>query len=128
MLVAIIVIFIVCWAPLLINNVLVGFGVLPDLNIDHHKHIREALHIMAYANSCVNPVVYTFMSRNFKETFTQTLCSCLRRRKRPRKNTLETGLSFHNSRTGNTCDSTVMANRDVIELSTGQYGSTLDTV
>ncbi|XP_033736677.1 QRFP-like peptide receptor [Pecten maximus] len=131
MLVAIIIIFIICWAPLLINNVLVGFKLLPDLNIDHHKHIREALHIMAYSNSCVNPVVYTFMSRNFKETFKQTLCGCLRRTRRYRKNTLEAGTSFHNGKTYNTSingDSSVIVNRNAVELSSCQYGTTAETV
>ena len=45
-----------------------------------YKYMREAFHVMSYANSCVNPVVYGFMSKNFRQTFKRALCSCLRGR------------------------------------------------
>ena len=80
MLVAIIVIFVICWAPITINNLLVAFKVLPPLHFGFFKYMREAFHIMSYANSCVNPVVYGFMSKNFRQTFKRSLCSCVRGR------------------------------------------------
>ncbi|KAI5697002.1 hypothetical protein M8J76_011013 [Diaphorina citri] len=33
-----------------------------------------AFHLMAYLNSCVNPIVYGFMSKHFRESFKKTLC------------------------------------------------------
>lgn len=77
MLIAIIVVFIICWAPILVNNVLVSFEILPFLHIGYYKHMREAFYVMAYANSCVNPIVYGFMSKNFRRTFKMALCRCL---------------------------------------------------
>lgn len=40
--------------------------------------MREAFHVMSYFNSCVNPIVYGFMSKNFRQTFIKSLCGCLR--------------------------------------------------
>ena len=78
MLVAIIIVFVICWAPITINNVLVAFKVLPMLHIGPVKYVREAFHVMSYANSCVNPIVYGFMSKNFRQTFRNSLCRCVR--------------------------------------------------
>lgn len=89
MLVAVVVVFIICWAPILINNILVAFGILPELSIPPFKYMREAFHLMSYANSCVNPIVYGFMSRNFRQTFKKALCSCLRGRQYVRKLTFK---------------------------------------
>ena len=52
--------------------------------------MREAFHVMSYANSCVNPVVYGFMSKNFRQTFKRALCSCLRGRQYIRQMTFRT--------------------------------------
>ena len=89
MLVAVVLVFIVCWAPILVNNLLVAFGVWPELSIAPYKYIMEAFHLMSYANSCVNPFVYGFMSRNFRQTFKRALCSCVRGRQYVRKLTFK---------------------------------------
>ena len=78
MLVAIIVLFAICWGPLLIGNVVSAFGITTTLNYAHMKHVRRALHLMAYSNSCVNPIVYAFMSRNFRKCFQSTFLSLVR--------------------------------------------------
>lgn len=77
MLMAIILIFVICWAPTLIDNVLVAFGVLEKLHYGYLKPMRQAFLLMSYFNSCVNPMVYAFMSRNFRETFRYALCMCI---------------------------------------------------
>ena len=89
MLVAVVVVFIVCWAPILINNVLIAFEILPELNVPPYKYMRECFHLLSYVNSCVNPIVYGFMSRNFRQTFKKALCSCLRGRQYVRKLTFK---------------------------------------
>ena len=78
MLVIVICLFAICWAPVQIENVLAAFGVVESLNYNQAiKHMRQAFALMSYANSCVNPIVYAFMSRNFRESFMYALCSCL---------------------------------------------------
>ncbi|OWF56335.1 allatostatin-A receptor-like isoform X2 [Mizuhopecten yessoensis] len=76
MLIIVVLLFAVCWGPILINNVLVAFGVLDEFHTDYLKPMRLAFHLMSYANSCVNPIVYGFMSRNFRESFRKALSTC----------------------------------------------------
>ena len=76
MLVTVIVLFVVCWGPSLIDNVLVSFGLVEQLNYGHLKHLRQTFALLSYFNSCVNPFVYAFMSRNFRKSFKYAMCSC----------------------------------------------------
>ncbi|XP_068084404.1 pyroglutamylated RF-amide peptide receptor-like [Anabrus simplex] len=76
MLVAVVVLFVICWAPLLIYNVLKAYGVIPSNAPGPVKHVGTAFHLMAYFNSCINPLVYGFMSKNFRESFYKALCRC----------------------------------------------------
>jgi len=63
---AIVVLFAICWGPTLIDNVLVEFQILGRLSLGYLKYMRQAFVLMSYFNSCVNPVVYAFMSKNFR--------------------------------------------------------------
>ncbi|XP_005096075.2 QRFP-like peptide receptor [Aplysia californica] len=76
MLVAVILVFVICWAPILISNTLTAFGYLHHLNYGYLKPMRQAFYLMAYANSCINPIIYGFMSRHFRNTFYHALCTC----------------------------------------------------
>ena len=88
MILAIILLFVLCWGPLLIDNVLTSFRVLPELHYGSLKPIRQTFAIMAYSNSCFNPIVYAFMSKNFRSSFLSTIRSithnsrCMRRPER----------------------------------------------
>ena len=75
-LVIVISLFVVCWSPVLIDNVLRAFGVVEKYNYGWLKHMRQAFSLMSYANSCVNPIVYGFMSKNFRDSFQTAVCSC----------------------------------------------------
>ncbi|KAL3851827.1 hypothetical protein ACJMK2_015532 [Sinanodonta woodiana] len=77
-LIVIVVLFALCWLPVLINNVLVAFGVLDYLSHGYMRHVRLAFHILSYANSSINPFVYAFMSKKFREGFRQAICACVR--------------------------------------------------
>ncbi|KAK7495066.1 hypothetical protein BaRGS_00004692 [Batillaria attramentaria] len=80
MLVAVIVIFVVCWAPILVSNVLTAFGFIHHLNYGYLKPMRQAFYLLAYSNSCVNPLIYGFFSRHFRRTFLHAICTCLKGR------------------------------------------------
>lgn len=67
-------IFFICWAPLTINNLLLAFEIVPKLNIGIHWYLRIMFHLLAYVNSCVNPIVYGFMSKKFREAFKKSFC------------------------------------------------------
>ncbi|XP_053393811.1 allatostatin-A receptor-like [Mercenaria mercenaria] len=79
MLVAIVVLFMVCWGPITVNNLLVAFGYLDDLHQGYLRPMRITFFLLSYFNSCTNPLVYAFMSRHFRNTFKQTLFMLCRR-------------------------------------------------
>ncbi|XP_078575505.1 uncharacterized protein LOC144861465 [Branchiostoma floridae x Branchiostoma japonicum] len=68
-------VFTMCWAPLLIYNLLVKFEVISRYTQAAYI-LKLALHLLAYSNSCVNPVCYAFLSRHFRSSFMQS-CRCL---------------------------------------------------
>lgn len=71
MLLCVVCIFFVCWSPIIVNNLLVSVEVLPALNFGYLWHVRITILLMSYVNSCVNPIVYALMSKNFREGFKQ---------------------------------------------------------
>ncbi|KAL1451505.1 hypothetical protein WDU94_005876 [Cyamophila willieti] len=77
MLIIIVVVFVLCWAPMLIDNLLTAWSIIPYERTGQYvqyKYMGIAFHLMAYLNSCVNPIVYGFMSKHFREPFqTNTL-------------------------------------------------------
>ncbi|XP_069178673.1 QRFP-like peptide receptor isoform X2 [Procambarus clarkii] len=84
MLLVVVVLFIMCWAPMLVTNVLRAWGVLPTYDPrPFYKHLYNAVHLLAYFNSCINPIVYGFLSKNFRESFYLALCPCVRARRPP---------------------------------------------
>lgn len=76
MLIVVVVIFILCWAPILFMNVLTAFKVMPLLNYGNLKAVKTAFHLFSYANSCVNPIIYGFMSTNFRASFKMAFVKC----------------------------------------------------
>ncbi|KAG1648503.1 Cholecystokinin receptor [Nymphon striatum] len=92
MLVAVVVLFLVCWTPILMTNILTAYQFLPELNVGFTKPLRITFHLMAYFNSCINPVVYGFMSKNFRSSFKNAFSMVVRMDRRNRR----TYSSFNN--------------------------------
>ncbi|KAK8763819.1 hypothetical protein V5799_033574 [Amblyomma americanum] len=86
MLILVVSLFVLCWAPILILNVLTAFGSVSALNYSYLKPLRTCFHLLSYLNSCVNPLVYGFMSRSFRVSFRDALFGCLRKRGAPQRN------------------------------------------
>ncbi|KRX85342.1 G-protein coupled receptor 54 [Trichinella sp. T6] len=82
MLVIILLLFFVCWTPTLVDEFLVAFDYLchtsPTTTL---KYMRMIFAIMKFSNSCINPIVYAFMSNSFRTTFI-IVCGplCLKRK------------------------------------------------
>lgn len=68
-------IFFICWAPYTINNLLIAFDVIPRFATGINWYFRIIFHLLAYSNSCVNPIVYGFMSKRFRDGFRKAFCS-----------------------------------------------------
>ena len=75
MVMCVVVVFAVCWLPVYVLQLYFRFD---------EKHFPKTVamyafkvfaHILTYANSCINPVVYAFMGRNFRKYFRKE-CAC----------------------------------------------------
>ncbi|KAL6422094.1 hypothetical protein ACFW04_010864 [Cataglyphis niger] len=83
------VLFALCWLPYNVLRLLVDFGVIEDW-----KSITDALPyclFLGHANSALNPIVYCFMTRNFRRSVSEILrrtSHSLARRKPRRKSAI----------------------------------------
>lgn len=77
MLIAVVLLFIICWSPYVIDDLLIAFQVVcAKSQAATLKYLRMAFALMAYSNSCQNPLVYAFMSKHFKNKFRTLCCRC----------------------------------------------------
>ncbi|KAG7210170.1 hypothetical protein KM043_011730 [Ampulex compressa] len=60
-------VFAVCWCPIQVILVKKSLDVYPLTSVTIMLQI--ASHILAYTNSCVNPILYAFLSDNFRKAF-----------------------------------------------------------
>ena len=87
----VVIVFILCWTPILIFEVLQSFGIIGTQIFGIVKHTKTVLSLLSYFNrysskrinifkilncSCINPVIYGFMSTNFRKSFKEALCKC----------------------------------------------------
>ncbi|XP_018600904.1 somatostatin receptor type 2-like [Scleropages formosus] len=65
-------VFVLCWLPFYVFNVTSVTGTItttPAL-----KSTFDFVVVLGYANSCANPILYAFLSDNFKKSFQNVLC------------------------------------------------------
>ncbi|XP_020034060.1 somatostatin receptor type 4 [Castor canadensis] len=61
-------VFVLCWMPFYVVQLLNLFVTSLDATINHVSLI------LSYANSCANPILYGFLSDNFRRSFQRVLC------------------------------------------------------
>uniref|UniRef100_UPI00398F80B2 somatostatin receptor type 2-like n=1 Tax=Pristiophorus japonicus TaxID=55135 RepID=UPI00398F80B2 len=65
-------VFVFCWLPFYTFNFLsLAVEVKPTQAM---KGLYEFVVVLSYANSCANPILYAFLSDNFKKSFQNVLC------------------------------------------------------
>ncbi|XP_054899007.1 galanin receptor 2a [Poeciliopsis prolifica] len=70
--------FCLCWLPHHLIILCMWFGQFP---LNHTTYaLRILSHLVAYANSCLNPIVYALVSKHFRKGF-QNVFSCSRKRR-----------------------------------------------
>ncbi|KAG7485416.1 somatostatin-like receptor [Solea senegalensis] len=72
MVVVIVVVFVLCWLPFFIINIINLVVIIPESSVTAGIYFFAV--ILSYANSCANPVLYGFLSDNFKQCFKKVLC------------------------------------------------------
>ncbi|XP_028830070.1 somatostatin receptor type 5 isoform X2 [Denticeps clupeoides] len=72
MVVVIVVVFVLCWLPFYIINIVNLVVILPENNAVAGIYFFAV--ILLYVNSCANPLLYGFLSDNFKQSFRKVLC------------------------------------------------------
>ena len=73
-LVVVVVVFAVCWLPLHVHLLVVYFSRQPASQA--FEVYRGLSHCLAYANSAMNPVIYNYVSRDFRSSFRRLCSSC----------------------------------------------------
>ncbi|XP_062264814.1 somatostatin receptor type 5-like [Platichthys flesus] len=73
MVVVIVLVFVLCWLPFFTANLVNLVYIIPETN--SNATVYFFLVILTYVNSCANPILYGFLSDNFKQSFQKVLCS-----------------------------------------------------
>lgn len=66
------VIFALCWLPIHVSQMAHTFGHVPRSEAITAFHVAAIC--LAYMNSCMNPILYTFLSEMFRKSFRKMLC------------------------------------------------------
>lgn len=78
MLIMIVFLFLVCWGPKLILLVILKIAFIQGYPIYSQivYMMRVTFNLIPLVHSCINPIVYCFMSRNFRRAMRQQLGRC----------------------------------------------------
>uniref|UniRef100_A0A8C5FGD3 Somatostatin receptor type 2 n=1 Tax=Gadus morhua TaxID=8049 RepID=A0A8C5FGD3_GADMO len=65
-------VFVFCWLPFYVFNVTSVTGTISTTPV--LRSTFAFVVVLGYANSCANPILYAFLSENFKKSFQNVLC------------------------------------------------------
>ena len=74
MVIAVILCFLLCWLPIEVIFFMAMFGAYPNTTVGYL--CITLANCLAYFNSCMNPILYAFLSSQFRHSFRQALCCC----------------------------------------------------
>ncbi|KAG8506337.1 Somatostatin receptor type 5 [Galemys pyrenaicus] len=72
MVLVLVLVFVGCWLPFFTVNIVNLAIVLPEEPLATGAYFLVV--VLSYANSCANPVLYGFLSDNFRQSFRKVLC------------------------------------------------------
>ena len=72
LLILVVVIFALLWLPVHIHLLVAYFGTIPTSNF--YMGISLIWNTLAYFNSCVNPIIYNYASKDFRDSFREVVC------------------------------------------------------
>lgn len=116
MLISIVVMYTVCWLPTIIDELLTSFGyICRTSNTSSLKHMRMGFNALTYCQSCINPILYAFISQNFRATFKSAYSRM--------KHRLQ-GMEEMRSRMGSCSSASMLSTRNQHRI----YGSSFNTL
>ncbi|XP_070578261.1 allatostatin-A receptor-like [Ptychodera flava] len=83
MVVAVVVVFAICWLPIQVILIRTHFATY-DYRNPTLMAIYYTANCMSYANSCINPIIYVFLSKNYRQAFKRAICCCIRKQQTSR--------------------------------------------
>ncbi|XP_075679830.1 allatostatin-A receptor-like isoform X4 [Dermatophagoides pteronyssinus] len=108
MVVIVFIIFACCWCPIQIILVLRSFNIY---ELSTTKVIIQITgHILAYMNSCMNPILYAFLSENFRKAFRRVIACNRQPKNRSEQTELTIGMCQNNN-TNNTTTTNINSNK-----------------
>ncbi|MBN3302953.1 GPR54 protein, partial [Amia calva] len=99
MVAVIVLLFMLCWGPVQLYILVQAFSPHFQRNYSTYK-LKIWAHCMSYTNSCVNPIVYSFMGANFRKAFKKAFPCVFKQRvavTRPPHATANTEMHFVSS-------------------------------
>ncbi|XP_078093592.1 somatostatin receptor type 5-like [Mustelus asterias] len=77
MVVIVVAVFVFCWLPFYVMNIVNLVSTMPSEPALVGLYFFVV--VLSYANSCANPIIYGFLSDNFKQGFRKILCRATRK-------------------------------------------------
>ncbi|XP_072039573.1 galanin receptor 2a-like [Amphiura filiformis] len=74
MLLAVIICFAICWSPNQFGYLAFNLGLVPSEYL--YSNLYRVLVVLAFANSCLNPVLYALTNKNFRRAIKKHLFRC----------------------------------------------------
>ena len=76
----VVVVFALCWLPMHVNQLFSAFQKVPSGKL--YEVFRVLANCLAYSSSCANPIIYNFISTQFKEGFSEVVCCWIKKSSR----------------------------------------------
>ena len=71
--VVVVAVFLICWFPFHLTTLWISYGRGTWKRTMEFYYLRLFAHCLSYANSCMNPIIYAFLSENFRRGFKEAL-------------------------------------------------------
>lgn len=93
MLILVVILFFICWGPRVTMDVLQKFD-LVDFSPAAYR-MRIIFNILTFFHGCINPFIYSFMSKNFRSRFVRYLekCGCKKKAEWPASKLMQNSAS-----------------------------------
>lgn len=113
--------FAICWLPLHLHLLVAYYGKVPETIT--YKILLILWQALSFVNSMLNPIIYNYIAKDFRDAFRDIICCCLRSRNMERVPTNNNNI-VTTGNNGGFGDVSVHINRDVAdEIDGDEHGA-----